>query len=418
MFDSLFVYAAVRRRHQNGPLAAERKEYLRKLAATGLARHTVLDRARYSLHVAAELQRWPADQRFGAREIDQLSAEWARKRCDGGHASVLRWTAERFRFVATEFLQEIGRFRPEPPLLPGRYQSEVSEFLNAQMQMRWTSPATARTAGWHINQFLRYLDKRELDLAAITSKEVDAFFEAMSQRWSRVSLRGSAKALRAWFRFGADRGWMRPGLADVILLPRIYRDEGVPLGPSWDVVGKMLKETTGGSTGAIRDHAILLLLSVYGLRSGEVRRLCLGDFDWASDRIRVVRSKSKREEHLPLELRVGNAVARYLVHGRPQTDSRIVFLTLRAPHRPLSAGGLYHVVSRLYANLAEGQPRSGRGPHGLRHACARHLLESGRSIKDVGDHLGHRSPDATRKYAKVNLKALRQVAFEDLGGLQ
>jgi hypothetical protein len=35
----------------------------------------------------------------------------------------------------------------------------------------------------------------------------------------------------------------------------------------------------------------------------------------------------------------------------------------------------------------------------------------------VGDHLGHRSPDATRLYTKVDLPALRRVALEDLGGL-
>ena len=38
-------------------------------------------------------------------------------------------------------------------------------------------------------------------------------------------------------------------------------------------------------------------------------------------------------------------------------------------------------------------------------------------FKEVGDHLGHRSPDTTRIYAKVNLSMLRQVAFDDLGGL-
>jgi site-specific recombinase XerD len=53
----------------------------------------------------------------------------------------------------------------------------------------------------------------------------------------------------------------------------------------------------------------------------------------------------------------------------------------------------------------------------LRHACARHLVESGRSFKEVGDHLGHRSPDATRIYAKVDLTSLRRVAFDELGGL-
>ncbi len=177
----------------------------------------------------------------------------------------------------------------------------------------------------------------------------------------------------------------------------------------------MLAKTHGDDPGSIRDHAIILLLSVYGLRSGEVRHLRLDDIDWSHDRIRFVRSKSRRQETAPLEPRVGNAIARYLRDGRPKTESRIVFLTLRAPHRPLSTGGLYNVVHR---HLSKGTaPKKGRGPHGLRHACARHLVESGRSFKEVGDHLGHRSPDATQIYAKVNLVSLRRVAFDELGGL-
>jgi site-specific recombinase XerD len=44
-------------------------------------------------------------------------------------------------------------------------------------------------------------------------------------------------------------------------------------------------------------------------------------------------------------------------------------------------------------------------------------VEAGRSFKEVGDHLGHRSPDTTRIYAKVDLKSLRRVAFDELGGL-
>jgi site-specific recombinase XerD len=112
---------------------------------------------------------------------------------------------------------------------------------------------------------------------------------------------------------------------------------------------------------------------------------------------------------------VGNALARYLRHGRPKSDSRVVFLRSRAPHRPLSAGGLYHVVEQRLSKVSP--TKKGRGPHALRHACARHLIEAGRSFKEIGDHLGHRSPDSTRVYAKVDLASLRRVAFEDLGGL-
>ncbi len=177
----------------------------------------------------------------------------------------------------------------------------------------------------------------------------------------------------------------------------------------------MLAKTAGDEPAPLRDHAILRLLSVYGLRSGEVRRLAIEDLDWHRERIRVVRSKSSREETLPLEPSAGNAIARYLRHGRPTSTSHIVFLTLRAPHRPLSAGGVYDVVRRYLSDADS--PRKGRGPHGLRHACARHLVESGRSFKEVGDHLSHRSPDATRLYAKVDLASLRRVALSDLGGL-
>jgi site-specific recombinase XerD len=113
---------------------------------------------------------------------------------------------------------------------------------------------------------------------------------------------------------------------------------------------------------------------------------------------------------------VGNAIAGYLRYGRPKADCRTLFLTLRAPHRPLSPSGLYSVVEHHLSQVCS-LPK-GRGPHGLRHACARRLIEAGVSYKVVGDHLGHRNPDATRYYAKVDLVSLRQVAFQDLGGLR
>ena len=55
------------------------------------------------------------------------------------------------------------------------------------------------------------------------------------------------------------------------------------------------------------------------------------------------------------------------------------------------------------------------GSHTLRYACASHLLEEGLSLEEIGDHLGHRSLESTRIYAKVDLHGLREVAAFDLG---
>jgi len=415
MFETLFSYPAVLRRHQDGPLAAQRADYLESLAAQGTPRGTLLRRASYCLCVAREVERRLADHLFDHAEIKDLAGAWAARRAAQGRAKGPRWPEEHFRFAATDFLRAIGRLRSPLPPTPGRDDQLLEEFIAAQREGPWPSEATCRAGRWQIARFLSYLEQHDLALSNVEARNADAFFLHMAPRWSRASLRTSATIVRSWFVYCERRGWVKPGLAAAILLPRIYREEGLPLGPTWDEVARMLAETAGEKPAQLRDHALLRLLSVYGLRSGEVRRLAIEDLDWQRERIRVVRSKSAREETLPIEPSVGNAIARYLRHGRPTTTSRIVFLTLRAPHRPLSAGGLYDVVRR---HLSRGDaPSKALGPHGLRHACARHLIESGRTFKEVGDHLGHRSPDATRIYAKVDLASLRRVALSDLGGL-
>ena len=93
-------------------------------------------------------------------------------------------------------------------------------------------------------------------------------------------------------------------------------------------------------------------------------------------------------------------------------------MTLKAPFRRLSAGGMYcAVASRLDVLGIQAEHHGPHGPHGLRHACAAHLAEAGLSLKEIGDHLGHRGAYATRTYAKVDLAGLREVAVFDLGGL-
>lgn len=415
MFKSLFSYPAVLRRHQDGPFATERAAYLEGLAAQGTPRGTLLRRASYCLCVAHEVEFRPTHQQFDRDDIESFASAWAARRTVDGWATGPRWPKENFRFTATDFLRAIGRFRPTPSPAPGKYDQQLDDFITAQREGPWLSEATCRSARWQVARFLSYLEQHEVVLGDVEPHHIDVYFQHMAPRWSRNSLRTSAKMLRSWFAHCENHGWVRLDLTAAILLPRIYRHEGLPLGPTWDEVGRMLVKSAGDRPAQLRDHAILLLLSVYALRSGEVRRLSIEDLDWKQERIRVVRSKSSREEMLPLDPSVGNALARYLRYGRPKSTSRIVFLTLPAPHQPLSAGGLYNVVHRYMSGTAS--PKKGQGPHSLRHACARHLIESGRSFKEVGDHLGHRSPDATRIYAKVDLVSLRRVALSDLGGL-
>ena len=46
------------------------------------------------------------------------------------------------------------------------------------------------------------------------------------------------------------------------------------------------------------------------------------------------------------------------------------------------------------------------------------MLNEGVSLSEIGDVLGHRKPDTTRIYAKVDIVALRTLALPWPGGAQ
>jgi site-specific recombinase XerD len=56
------------------------------------------------------------------------------------------------------------------------------------------------------------------------------------------------------------------------------------------------------------------------------------------------------------------------------------------------------------------------GPHALRHTAAAAMVSGGASFKAVADVLGHKSISTTLIYAKLDLKALAQVALPWPGG--
>jgi integrase len=156
------------------------------------------------------------------------------------------------------------------------------------------------------------------------------------------------------------------------------------------------------------------LFAIYGLRNGEVRRLRLEDFDWEHEVFRIVSSKTGQVRTYPLTRSVGNAILRYLQEVRPRSPHRELFLTFNPPFWPVQKT-LGAVVDRRLRSLD--LSLSHHGPHTLRHACATRLLAAGLSLKEIGDQLGHISPNSTRIYAKVDLAGLREVADFDMGGV-
>jgi integrase/recombinase XerD len=416
MFEVLFVYPKVLARHQAGPAAADRERYLAHCAGQGAAPQTLLRIARELLVVAERID-VTAGTSVTRSDIDAAARAWARQQKRKCRAACEGWSHLLFTQVASAWLRFLGMLQDLPPGEQNVFCRQIEDFSAHLRDERGLSPSTVRSQKWQVEGFLEHVSPSKTSIASITVGDIDSFLESKGRKdWCRVSVASCAAALRSFFRYAERRGWCSPGIAAAIDSPRLFKQEGLPRGPLWTDVQRLIDSTGGGEPRDIRDHAILMLLAIYGLRSGEVRGLRLEDLDWVREVITIRRPKQRRTQYYPIVASVGSAILNYLQWARPtRCTSRDLFVTLKAPFRRLSPGGLYHAVSsRLHALGIE---TAHYGPHGLRHACAAHLVAEGLSLKEIGDHLGHRSVYATRTCARIDLAGLREVAAFDLGGL-
>jgi site-specific recombinase XerD len=417
VFDQLFPDSRALARQRDGPLAEERRRYLVHCAEQQMAHKTLLEIARCTLAAANALRVAERPGELITREEIKAAADrWATRHSPQHALSTVSSSWRRFTRYATRWLSFLGRLQPVIPAQQP-YAQQVTQFADYMLQERGLSPRTIEIRCRTVREFLARLGEDGLRLETLTIAHVDDILarQVRERGYARVTVRGIVERLRAFFRYAEARAWCRPGLAASLMAPRMFRDESIAVGPSWEAVKRLLVVTHGDQPADIRARAVLILLAVYGLRAGEVVGLRLEDFDWEREILTVRRGKRQRPRIYPLCRAVGDAVVRYLREVRPGSARREVFLNLRAPFGPLSCSLLGHLVRQRLRALGVTLPHY--GPHALRHSCATHLLEQGLSLKEIGDHLGHVDPETTRLYAKVDVAGLRAVGDFDLEGL-
>ncbi len=407
MFEDLFIDRGTIARYRCAPLLEERLSYLRHCAETGVRPCTLRRIAARQTSLVHLLD---------LREAERVSMPRIEVVADGRSSRPVRPNA-RQSFVghAVRWLRFAGLLE-EPCKARHAHVGKVAVFEAWMRRERGWSKETIRCRCNTVDCFFDWLDEWGIALDSIGVTDVDRAVARWHARGcSRITIHNYAQRLRAFFRFAEHQGWCTPGLTGGIMPSRFHPGETIPKGLSRDEVLRLLATSEGDRPVDLRDRAILMVLIAYGLRSGEVTGLRLDDVDWAEETLRVRRPKPGRTHQYPLSRGVGQAIVRYITDVRPPRPERTLFLTLRAPIRPLGRGTISSVVRRRLDRL--GITGTCRGPHALRHAAAQHLLDHGLSMKEVGDYLGHRSISSTAVYAKVQLGTLREVADIDLEGL-
>ncbi len=261
-------------------------------------------------------------------------------------------------------------------------------------------------------QFLAWrFGQKPVSLHDLCPGDTIAFVRQESKRMAPPAVKGAAKALRSFLRFGEFRGEVPAGLAaSVPSVATWTTTPPIPKAISAEHAQRAIDCCDRLTAIGRRDRAVLLLLARLGLRACEITRLALDDIDWDQAQLRI-QGKGGRQSLLPLPADVGAAIAAYLQDGRPTCEDRHLFLRTRAPVRGLLDGsdGVGSIVRYALARANADAPH--RGTHQFRHALAAHMLRQAASLTEIGQVLRHRSPQTTSIYAKVDLDALRTVVM-------
>jgi integrase/recombinase XerD len=309
-----------------------------------------------------------------------------------------------------------GRWPPEAVAIDeqSRFRQQLIQGYSAWMMgLRGLRSTTCSLRCANALMFLEWLGKRgsENPIGALTVDDIDAYIQWRLPSLRRVTRLTVTVHLRSFLRYLHSAGRI-PDLAPRVIVPKVYENEDIPSALRPEEVDKVLQSVReDDSPIGLRDYAILLLLSTYGLRASEITALRLDDVDWKHDRLRIYHSKTGVHSELPLLREPGEAIINYLRRGRPKTNQREIFIRTCAPYRALTGPSLHTILQpRLVA--AGVVPKGKRGPHAFRHARAVSLLRSAVPLKVIGDVLAHRSPASTMTYLKLDYEELRGIGLE------
>ncbi len=164
-----------------------------------------------------------------------------------------------------------------------------------------------------------------------------------------------------------------------------------------------------GSAAGKRDLAIILLAYCTGLRGIDIRRLRLTDIDWRGQSVTLTQSKNHEPITCVLNGETMNALADYVLEGRPDCGLEEVFVTCLAPYRPLAAN-LHHMLDKRCeaAGVAKVPLRAF---HSLRRSFETVMVSRGVPVETASQMMGHKTVEEDKPYITHDRKMMALVAM-------
>ena len=256
--------------------------------------------------------------------------------------------------------------------------------------------------------FLHFLQTVGCRLEDVGAGQIQTFITEQGLHYQRKTLAAIASYLRGFLRYLAFTKRLPHDLSESVRRPFMFQGEREPRYlQDWQVKRILATADREDSKGK-RNFAILLLLSVYGLRGGEITKLRLDDLHWRARKLLISSRKCGDAMELPLMNEVAHALVEYL-RVRPKSEAREIFLSVFKPHPPLSFGAIGQIAREAIrcCGFIVAHP----GAYTFRYSYAQALFAAERSLPEIASALGHRDMRTTLGYLSFTVHPLREVAL-------
>ncbi len=271
--------------------------------------------------------------------------------------------------------------------------------------------ATRRSRIAAADRFMRIVViNRKIKWENISAKTISEYAIGLAE-YAKATVEIHLRGLRYFLQFLYDEEIIKHDLTEAVPKMCCSTGERVPHILSTEQVNILLNSIDRGNPIGKRNYAILVMAACLGMRDSDIANLKFENMNWEKNTISFFQKKTNKYLTLPLLPAVGEAMIDYLKNGRPQTESKYIFVKHRPPfHQAVS---FYAVMRVVLENSGIKLARNtSKGLHILRHSLASELIRQGESYNTVSTILGHASIGSTNAYTHIDIDGLFKCALE------
>ena len=230
---------------------------------------------------------------------------------------------------------------------------------------------------------------------------------------SKAYISGQINILRNFFDFAVEKDLYNIDLTYIWPIVRVEKFRNIPKTFTEEEISKILLTVDRGNPLGKRDYAILILAIRYGLRVSDIKNLEICNFDFINSKLQIIQKKTENPLELILLPDVADAVLDYVKYGRPQSESKKIFILHKAPYNEFSdSDGLNQIVYKYTLAAGISSPTRKVSMHMFRYSLASAMLSNETPLPIISDILGHSNINSTRIYTKIDIEQLKKCALE------